>query len=177
MAVRQPLVAMVFGLVLALSASSATAADTGQAKAAYGPGGCSDWGQTAVRNWMSGKCPAPGGVTTYTHRYTGDGGITVRGLRYGDGCTKSADRPRNGKFDFRPACDMHDYGFWLMQNGGYLKKSQANVNEINSWFGTVLRYGACGEYRGPARDDCQRLAKAYEYGVAAFAVWFAAETR
>ncbi|MGQ0465498.1 MAG: phospholipase A2 [Sporichthyaceae bacterium] len=164
--------AALLGMTLVCSATAPVAAAS-ETATAYGPGGCSDWGQTAVRNWLTGKCTPPAKAATYTHHYNGGGGVTVRGLKYGDGCTKVADRPGHGKFDFKPACDMHDYGFYLMQRGHRLKKSQMNVNEINSWFAAVLYYGECGQYRGEDRDECRRLAKKYAYGAAMFAVWFA----
>lgn len=128
---------------------------------------CGDWGQTAVRNWLSARCPAPAGSITYRTYLRGGGGVWIRGVQGGNGCTSSPDVPR-GKYNFRPACDMHDYAFWLMKHG-QLKQSQRNLDEINSWFYTVLRYGVCGTYRGSDRSECERIAYSYMYAVQLFA--------
>ncbi|GAA2638918.1 phospholipase A2 [Actinomadura fulvescens] len=76
-----------------------------------------------------------------------------------DHCTKSSDTP--GGFDFRPACDNHDYGRALMYRG-YLPRKKKGA--IDSVFYTTMRDKTCPYYKAAAAR-CKGWAKDYYRGV------------
>ncbi|SEF95434.1 phospholipase A2 [Nonomuraea solani] len=97
-------------------------------------------------------------------------GFKVRGIEY-DHCTKSPDRP--AKFDFRPACDSHDYGYGLMTNQKkrykyYLDRNVVRKLDVDTRFYITLRDKVCGGYFILVRGACKKLAKVYYAAVLAF---------
>ncbi|MEV6869035.1 phospholipase A2, partial [Streptosporangium subroseum] len=74
-----------------------------------------------------------------------------------DHCTYGADYP--GNFDFRAACDMHDYGYgivYLSRTDSWNKSKKASIDSI---FYTTLRDYTCNAYTaGVRRKDCQAWA-------------------
>ncbi|WP_338118105.1 phospholipase A2 [Streptomyces coryli] len=81
-----------------------------------------------------------------------------------DHCTSSPDKPSG--YDFRSACDMHDYGYGLIGNTYknyryYLSRyKKTNVDDV---FYTVLRDGTCSAYR--FKSYCRGIAWIYRKGV------------
>ena len=93
-------------------------------------------------------------------------GRVVRGREH-DGCTVPvvgsswADKP--GGFDFRSACDMHDYGYELIRRGLLPKEVERIVDHV---FKDTLTH-ICGDaYRN--NSECLRWANLYGDAVLAF---------
>ncbi|MEV2270504.1 phospholipase A2 [Nonomuraea africana] len=137
----------------------------------YGTNGC----------WVSGGVPMSYGGGKLAQRWKKTpGGKSVVGVT-NDHCTTSVDRP--GKhfvpygFDFRVACDMHDYGYGII----YLSKTdtvwtKAKKGSVDSIFYTTLRDYTCNAYPVKAqntdrdaivypREQCRRYASKYYLGV------------
>ncbi|KXK62810.1 hypothetical protein AWW66_06390 [Micromonospora rosaria] len=75
-----------------------------------------------------------------------------------DHCTYSPDQP-NG-FDFRSACDAHDYGYGII----YLKTPQWDKSRkasVDSVFYTILRDHTCAAYSVRVRTTCRNTAYSY----------------
>ncbi|MEV0381188.1 phospholipase A2 [Nonomuraea sp. NPDC050643] len=116
----------------------------------YTKSGCSAWA------FHGGKWRKPGWKRTAS-------GFNVRGIAY-DHCTSSPDRPHN--FDFRPACDSHDYGYGLMANQKkkykyYLTRTYARKLDVDNRFYVTLRDKVCGGYNFLVRPVCKGWAKVY----------------
>ncbi|MFI7699700.1 phospholipase A2 [Nonomuraea sp. NPDC049480] len=98
-------------------------------------------------------------------------GFQVVGITY-DHCTGSPDKPRYlfWKFDFRVACDMHDYGYGLIGNTykGYRWYLDRNKkSKVDNLFFTTLAKKTCPKYSKAARVGCLQLAAVYRVGVLA----------
>lgn len=88
-------------------------------------------------------------------------GFKVMGINH-DHCTQSPDRPSG--FDFRPACDSHDYGYGLIGNTYkhykyYLDRSRKA--DVDSRFYITMRDKVCGGYFILLRPACRRIALVY----------------
>lgn len=86
-------------------------------------------------------------------------GKSVVGITY-DHCTSSPDQPDG--FDFRVACDMHDYGYGVIASG-YLRYSQKEA--VDDLFYTTLTDHTCPAYSGWVRWMCYGDAWVYRQGV------------
>jgi hypothetical protein len=131
--------------------------DTGKTWMWYTKSGCSAWA------FHGGAWRKPGWKETAS-------GFKVRGINY-DHCTKSPDRP--ARFDFRPACDSHDYGYGLMTNQKkkykyYLDRTVWRKLDVDTRFYITLRDKVCGGYFFLVRGACKKLAKVYYAAVLAF---------
>ncbi|MFF1415240.1 phospholipase A2 [Streptomyces sp. NPDC058289] len=92
-------------------------------------------------------------------------GSWVRGVN-GDHCTDSYDRPLG--FDFRAACDAHDYGYGTIGNSYkgysyYLDRNKGIATDVA--FYNLLRYNTCPAYAWWKRGTCNDLAYSYYLGV------------
>ncbi|MFE5884562.1 phospholipase A2 [Streptomyces hydrogenans] len=107
---------------------------------------------SAANHWMR---YTKSGCTTKVAHYgwrwpawkTTPSGRKVRGI-YKDHCTKSPDKPDN--FDFRSACDMHDYGYGVIGNSytshsHYLDTSKKSA--VDTVFYNTLKDDVCSDYR------------------------------
>ncbi|MEU4230863.1 phospholipase A2 [Nonomuraea sp. NPDC026600] len=88
-------------------------------------------------------------------------GFKVMGITH-DHCTQSPDRPSG--FDFRPACDSHDYGYGVIGNSYkhykyYLDRSRKA--DVDGRFYITLRDKVCGGYFILFRATCRRIALVY----------------
>lgn len=115
----------------------------------YTKKGCSAW--VAHYGWR-----APQWKKTPTGR-------TVVGVKH-DHCTSSPDKPSG--FDFRTACDMHDYGYGLIGNTYknytyYLDRNRKT--QVDDLFYTTLRDSTCPKYRWSS--TCKSVAWTYRQGV------------
>ncbi|WP_433393610.1 phospholipase A2 [Micromonospora sp. KLBMP9576] len=75
-----------------------------------------------------------------------------------DHCTWSPDRPSG--FDFRSACDAHDYGYGII----YLKTPQWDKSKkasVDALFYSLLRDHTCPRYSTRVRADCRSTAYTY----------------
>ncbi|MEU8364759.1 phospholipase A2 [Nonomuraea sp. NPDC048882] len=123
----------------------------------YTTKGCSAWA------YHGGKFRKPAWKRTAN-------GFKVRGITY-DHCTKSPDKPHN--FDFRPACDSHDYGYGLMANKKkkykyYLDNTRSKKLDVDNRFYITLRDKVCGGYFILVRPDCRAWAVVYHKFVKKF---------
>ncbi|GAA3211252.1 phospholipase A2 [Nonomuraea helvata] len=89
----------------------------------------------------------------------------VMGIDY-DHCTNAPDRPTG--FDFRPACDMHDYGYGLIGNTYkhyryYLDRYRKS--QVDDVFYHTLKNWTCNAYNIFVRTVCKRWAFVYRQGV------------
>ncbi|MBT2470515.1 hypothetical protein J7E97_22225 [Streptomyces sp. ISL-66] len=118
-----------------------------------------------IRYW--GNCSTP--VAHYGWRWPSwkqtPTGSWVRGLNY-DHCTSSYDRPAG--FDFRAACDAHDYGYGTIGNtykgySYYLDRNKGIATDVA--FYNLLRYNTCPAYSWWKRGACNNLAYNYYLGV------------
>ncbi|TMR96801.1 phospholipase A2 [Nonomuraea basaltis] len=97
-------------------------------------------------------------------------GFRVVGINY-DHCTSAPDQPRWNlfyKFDYRVACDMHDYGYGLIGNTykgyrWYLDRNQEK--NVDNLFFTTLVSKTCPKYIILSRPSCLRWAVIYRVGV------------
>ncbi|MEQ4719281.1 phospholipase A2 [Nonomuraea sp. B19D2] len=96
-------------------------------------------------------------------------GFQVVGINH-DHCTSAPDQPRYlfWKYDFRVACDMHDYGYGLIGNTykgyrWYLDRSKKS--QVDNLFFTTLAKKTCPKYSKLARPGCLQLAAVYRVGV------------
>lgn len=94
------------------------------------------------------------------------GGRWVVGINH-DHCTSSPDKPAG--YDFRSACDMHDYGYGLIGNtyvgyGHYLDRNRKS--EVDDVFYTTLRDYTCSAYwlKSVCRGIAWTYRKAVNYG-------------
>ncbi|GIH94668.1 phospholipase A2 [Planobispora siamensis] len=90
-------------------------------------------------------------------------GYWVVGINH-DHCTKAVDKPLG--YDFRPACDMHDYGYGLI--GNTYKRYKYYLDryrrvDVDDLFYTTLRDWTCSAYR--IKGTCRSLAWTYRQGV------------
>lgn len=90
-------------------------------------------------------------------------GYWVVGVSH-DHCTSSPDKPSG--YDFRSACDMHDYGYGLIGNtykgyAYYLDRSRKS--QVDDVFYTTLRDFTCSAYRW--KSVCRGIAWTYRKGV------------
>lgn len=90
-------------------------------------------------------------------------GYWVIGINH-DHCTSSPDKPSG--YDFRSACDMHDYGYGLIGNTYkgyryYLDRSKKSA--VDDVFYTTLRDYTCSAYW--AKSWCRSIAWTYRKGV------------
>ncbi|MEU4235078.1 phospholipase A2 [Nonomuraea sp. NPDC026600] len=98
-------------------------------------------------------------------------GFKVRGIVH-DHCTKPGpDRPLG--FDFRPACDSHDYGYGLMTNQKkhykyYLDRTLWRKADVDTRFYITLKDKVCGGYFFLVRPSCKKLASVYYAAVLLF---------
>jgi hypothetical protein len=88
-------------------------------------------------------------------------GFKVMGINH-DHCTQAPDRPSG--FDYRPACDSHDYGYGLIGNTYkkykyYLDRSRKA--DVDNRFYITLRDKVCGGYFILVRGTCKRIALVY----------------
>ncbi|MCX5297814.1 phospholipase A2 [Streptomyces sp. NBC_00193] len=95
-------------------------------------------------------------------------GYYVRGV-FADHCTDSYDRPLG--FDFRAACDAHDYAYGTIGNaykgyGWYLDRNQGIA--ADGAFYDLMRYNTCPAYAWYKQGTCKSLARNYYLGVLAF---------
>ncbi|MET7462761.1 phospholipase A2 [Nonomuraea sp. NPDC005501] len=116
----------------------------------YTKSGCSAWA------FHGGKWRKPDWKRTAS-------GFKVRGIYY-DHCTSSPDKPHN--FDFRPACDSHDYGYGLIANRKkhykyYLDNTRTRKLDVDNRFYITLRDKVCGGYFILVRPDCRAWAWTY----------------
>ncbi|MFI1195046.1 phospholipase A2 [Micromonospora sp. NPDC020750] len=75
-----------------------------------------------------------------------------------DHCTSSPDRPSG--FDFRSACDAHDYGYGII----YLKTQQWDKSKkasVDAVFYSLLRDHTCPRYNILVRANCRSTAYTY----------------
>ncbi|MGP3917394.1 phospholipase A2 [Nonomuraea sp. 10N515B] len=99
-------------------------------------------------------------------------GFRVVGINH-DHCTNAPDQPRWNvfwKFDFRVACDMHDYGYGLIGNTykGYRWYLDRNKkSSVDNLFFTTLASKTCPKYSIVMRPGCLRWAAIYRLGVLA----------
>jgi YD repeat-containing protein len=84
-------------------------------------------------------------------------GKSVVGI-YEDHCSLSADEPHG--FDFRPACDMHDYGYGVIASG-YLSSDKKNA--VDEVLYTTLKDHTCPAYWD--QWGCRMDAFTYRQGV------------
>jgi YD repeat-containing protein len=132
--------------------------DTAKTWMWYTKSGCSAWA------YHGGKWRQPGWKRTAS-------GFKVRGIVY-DHCTKpGADRPLG--FDFRPACDSHDYGYGLMTNQRmhyryYLDRTWFRKADVDTRFFITLKDKVCGGYFFLVRPSCKRIAAVYYAAVLTF---------
>ncbi|MFE0845902.1 phospholipase A2 [Streptomyces rochei] len=87
----------------------------------------------------------------------------VVGITY-DHCTSSPDKP--SRYDFRSACDMHDYGYGLIGNtykGYRYYLDRSKKSNVDNAFHTTLRDYTCSAYRW--KSLCRSIAYAYRKGV------------
>ncbi|WP_283136740.1 phospholipase A2 [Rhizohabitans arisaemae] len=89
---------------------------------------------------------------------------------FNDHCTSAPDRPFG--FDFRPACDMHDYGYGVIGNSWktwyypyHLDRSRKG--EVDTLFYTTLRDWTCNAYPWYKRGLCRNTALTYHAAVRA----------
>jgi hypothetical protein len=133
---------------------------------AYEPHTC------AMIDYFKRWCSPPYGVSTISVRtpYRWD----FIGLRYGNRCSYSPDRPEG--FDFVPACRVHDYGYELIRRGKLSSRGQ-----VDSYFHNLLKNGTCPAYSGytyvyvngwitkvARRTRCNQWADRYYRGVNIF---------
>ncbi|MER8044138.1 phospholipase A2 [Streptomyces sp. NPDC094032] len=126
------------------------------------------WYCSTATSWMwytSSGCAA--WVAHYGWRYPQwkqlPSGYWVVGINH-DHCTQSPDRPSG--YDFRTACDMHDYGYGLIGNTYkgyryYLDRSKKSA--VDDVFYTTLRDYTCSAYRW--KSVCRGIAWTYRKGV------------
>jgi YD repeat-containing protein len=132
--------------------------DTAKTWMWYTKKGCSAWA------FHGGHWRKPGWKRTAS-------GFKVRGIDY-DHCTKpGADRPAG--FDFRPACDSHDYGYGLMTNQKkhykyYLDRSWWRKADVDTRFYITLKDKVCGGYFFLVRGACRKIAAVYYAAVLLF---------
>lgn len=132
--------------------------DTAKTWMWYTKSGCSAWA------YHGGKWKKPDWKRTAS-------GFKVRGIVH-DHCTKPGpDRPAG--FDFRPACDSHDYGYGLMTNQKkkykyYLDRTVRRKLDVDTRFYITLRDKVCGGYFILVRGACRKIAKVYYAAVVAF---------
>ncbi|MBL3670500.1 phospholipase [Streptomyces sp. M2CJ-2] len=91
-------------------------------------------------------------------------GTKVRGINH-DHCTSAPDRPLG--YDFRPACDQHDYGYGTIGNSykGYYKYLSRNKGlNVDSVFWASLYTKTCSGYR--FKSICRSTANVYYAAVA-----------
>ncbi|MBT2231529.1 phospholipase A2 [Nonomuraea sp. NEAU-A123] len=89
----------------------------------------------------------------------------VVGITY-DHCTNAPDRPSG--FDFRPACDMHDYGYGLIGNTYKHYKyylDRYRKSQVDDVFYSTLKNWTCNAYFVLVRPVCRRWAWVYRQGV------------
>jgi YD repeat-containing protein len=86
-------------------------------------------------------------------------GKWVVGIDY-DHCTSSPDQPDG--FDFRPACDMHDYGYGVIATGYLSYDKKYAVDEV---FYTTLKEHTCPAYSAWERWACVSDAWIYRQAV------------
>lgn len=99
-------------------------------------------------------------------------GRRVFGINH-DHCTKASDRPSRFRFDFRSACDMHDYGYGLIGNiyKGYWYYLDPNrKSDVDNVFYVTLRDYTCPAYTGTwfgqkRSTICKRWAWTYRQAV------------
>ncbi|HWG99973.1 MAG TPA: phospholipase A2, partial [Pilimelia sp.] len=75
-----------------------------------------------------------------------------------DHCTYSPDRPSG--FDFRSACDAHDYGYGII----YLRTREWDRSKkaaVDAVFYSLLRDHTCPRYHILVRADCRSIAYTY----------------
>ncbi|MDD9376947.1 phospholipase A2 [Streptomyces sp. ZAF1911] len=92
-------------------------------------------------------------------------GYWVRGIFF-DHCTDSYDRPSG--FDFRSACDAHDYAYGTIGNtwkgySYYLDRSKDYA--ADGAFYSLLKNNTCPAYSWWVRGACDKLAYSYYLGV------------
>ncbi|MFG1964848.1 phospholipase A2 [Nonomuraea sp. NPDC049028] len=132
--------------------------DTAKTWMWYTKSGCSAWA------FHGGKWRKPSWKRTAS-------GFKVRGIDY-DHCTKpGADRPAG--FDFRPACDSHDYGYGLMTNQKkhykyYLDRTLRRKADVDTRFYITLKDKVCGGYFFLVRGACRKIAAVYYAAVLLF---------
>ncbi|MEU7749212.1 phospholipase A2 [Nonomuraea sp. NPDC049158] len=83
-----------------------------------------------------------------------------------DHCTNAPDRPAG--FDFRPACDMHDYGYGLIGNTYKHYKyylDRYRKSQVDDVFYSTLKNWTCNAYFILVRPVCRRWAFIYRQGV------------
>jgi YD repeat-containing protein len=93
-------------------------------------------------------------------------GTKVRGISH-DHCTTAPDRPLG--YDFRPACDQHDYGYGTIGNSykGYYKYlSRHKGINVDAVFWTSLYTKTCNGYFFKA--PCRSTANVYYAAVTVF---------
>jgi hypothetical protein len=123
---------------------------------------------SAANHWMR---YTKSGCTTKVAHYgwrwpewkTTPSGRKVRGI-YKDHCTKSSDKPDG--FDFRAACDMHDYGYGVIGNSytshsHYLDTSKKSA--VDTVFYNTLKDDVCSDYRH--KSICRGYAWTYYQAV------------
>lgn len=94
------------------------------------------------------------------------GGTSVRGINH-DHCTTAPDRPLG--YDFRPACDQHDYGYGTIGNSykGYYKYLSRNKGlNVDGVFWTSLYTKTCNGYF--FKSPCRSAANLYYAAVTVF---------
>ncbi|CAL9555732.1 hypothetical protein SUDANB145_04516 [Streptomyces sp. enrichment culture] len=93
-------------------------------------------------------------------------GTKVRGINH-DHCTSAPDRPLG--YDFRPACDQHDYGYGTIGNSykGYYKYLSRNKGfAVDGVFWTSLYTKTCNGYW--IKSPCRSAANLYYAAVTVF---------
>ncbi|WP_051789484.1 phospholipase A2 [Streptomyces sp. NRRL S-1022] len=86
-------------------------------------------------------------------------GYWVVGINH-DHCTQSPDKPSG--YDFRSACDMHDYGYGLIGNtykGYKYYLDRSKKSNVDNAFHTTLRDYTCSAYR--FKSVCRSIAYTY----------------
>ncbi|MEV4016922.1 phospholipase A2 [Nonomuraea angiospora] len=132
--------------------------DTAKTWMWYTKSGCSAWA------YHGGSWKKPDWKRTAS-------GFKVRGIVH-DHCTKPGpDRPAG--FDFRPACDSHDYGYGLMTNQKkkykyYLDRTVWRKLDVDTRFYITLKDKVCGGYFFLVRGTCRKIAAVYYAAVVGF---------
>ncbi|WP_326783324.1 phospholipase A2 [Streptomyces sp. NBC_00151] len=91
-------------------------------------------------------------------------GHYVVGINY-DGCsTPGPNISWPLGYNFRPACDMHDYGYGLIGNtykGYKYYLDRSRKSDVENTFYTTMKKYSCNAYRITKRPKCYGLAYAY----------------
>ncbi|MBG0814278.1 phospholipase A2 [Planomonospora sp. ID82291] len=128
------------------------------------------WGDGKNTCWVS-PVPMEYGGKGYKptwRRTPGGKGVSksVVGVTH-DHCTGIADQPRG--FDFRVACDMHDYGYGIIYKSPDDSWKKSHKSQVDNVFYTTLRDYVCNAYT--EKQKCKGRAYDYYLGVRNLGGW------